>query len=377
MPSPSCILQRTWTIILFLAMPALNGCNPSDTHNDTAQYDDARQQDTFVQPDDTITQPDAPPTPFPVWRPNPNEAPETIHIAIISDLNSSYGTIGYSPTVKSAVADIVRRRPDLVLCPGDMVAGQRAGLDYAGMWRSFHFQVADVFFDNGIEFVWAPGNHDASGYPAFIEERRAYARAWEARKPKAPLLPGSNFPFYYALRHRDILVVALDITTPFKMASEQLDWLDETLRREQDLRASFVLGHLPLEPVNWGQFWEIAGSPRLIDILQQRGVTFYISGHHHVFYAGHLGELRAVSAPALGANPRSIYGETPQNAYVWIEVPPHSPPIVTALIAPDFTRTIPLQSLPPRLLTMQREDLGMAHYIMEMVDAQARQAMEE
>ena len=32
-------------------------------------------------------------------------APDAIRIAVISDINASYGTIGYSPTVRAAVDD--------------------------------------------------------------------------------------------------------------------------------------------------------------------------------------------------------------------------------------------------------------------------------
>lgn len=296
-------------------------------------------------------------------------APDTIRIAVISDVNESYGSTHYSPNVHAAIRDIIRRQVNLVVSPGDMIAGQKQGLDYDAMWKAFHFNIADVLFDNGIEFIWSPGNHDASAYEGFEEERLAYARAWEARKPSVPLLPGSNYPFYYAVIFRNILVVSLDLTRPFAIDEAQLDWLESILHDHDDVRAKLVLGHLPLEPARTAQFWEVAGSPRLIEIMQKERTTFFISGHHHVFYPGHRGELRTIFAPALGANPRSFTnGDNPRSGYVLIELPPEGPATVRALVAPDFNRMIDIKSLPPKLISTEREDLGMANYIMELLD---------
>lgn len=309
-----------------------------------------------------------------IYLPSPElpAAEETIRIAIISDINSSYGSTSYIPNVLAGVKDIVARKPHLVISPGDVIAGQAPGLDYAAMWRSFHFQVGDVFFDHNIEFILAPGNHDASGYPAFVDEREAYAEAWKDRKPRAQLLPGSRFPFYYAVRTHRLLIVALDHNVPHQIDDAQLDWLALTLAQNRDARASIVLAHLPLEPIHWPQFSEISGSARLEKILKDNGVTFYISGHHHLFYPGHLGELRTLAAPALGVNPRNSYGQTPSNAYIWMEIPPYSPAHFQALVAPDFKTPIDFKTLPTRLMRAEREDLGMAQYIMEMLDHKVR-----
>ena len=48
-----------------------------------------------------------------------------LEVAVISDLNGSYGSTDYQAHVSDAVAAIVELEPDLVLVTGDMVAGQR------------------------------------------------------------------------------------------------------------------------------------------------------------------------------------------------------------------------------------------------------------
>jgi hypothetical protein len=61
-------------------------------------------------------------------------------IVLISDLNSSYGSTSYIPQVHRGVALVRQLRADLVLCAGDMVAGQKPGFSAAhmdGMWQAF------------------------------------------------------------------------------------------------------------------------------------------------------------------------------------------------------------------------------------------------
>lgn len=352
--------------LFIIVILCLTSCqNKSD---DDSQSRDAATTDQNLKPDDDpipdddphdLRYPPAPDLPPP---------PDAIRIAVISDINASYGSVGYSPTVHKAVADIIRRQTHIVVSPGDLIAGQRQNLPYDAMWRAFHFQVGDVFFDNNIDFIMAPGNHDASAYAQYAEERVAYARAFKNRRPRATMLPGGNFPFYYAVTTRDLLVIALDITRPLRGDDPQLDWLETTLERAKAARATLVLGHLPLAPINFNQFFETASSPRLLAMLQNAPRTIYISGHHHIYYPGHIGELRTLSAPALGSGPRSLFGAPPTNGYAIINIPPDAPPTVTALIAPDFKRMIDPKSLPTRILQTEREDVGIAEFIIESLD---------
>lgn len=358
---PKCLLLL-W-LAAFLLCACQNGEQPPQQQTQRPTADAPQPPDPSLPPDRTPLYPPAPDLP-----PEPN----TLRIAVISDINGSYGTVGYGKNVTNAVRDIVQKKYDFVLSPGDLVAGQKAGLDYDAMWRAFHFNVGDVFFDNNMEFIMAPGNHDASAYPSFIGERYAYARAFRSRLPRAPLLPGSNFPFYYAVRLRGILVVALDITRPISNNDPQLDWLESLLSNHPNERATLVLGHLPLTPVNIAQFWETAGSSRLIDMLQRHPRSLYISGHHHIFYPGHIGELRTIACPALGSGARSLFGEQPVSGYVQLTVPPHAPIRVTARVSPDFSRMIDIKKLPEMIISTQREDVGISNYIIEMIDDSAK-----
>ena len=148
----------------------------------------------------------------------------------------------------------------------------------------------------------------------------------------------------------------------------------ETAKSPEKPRATLILGHLPLAPVNYAQFWEVAGSQRLLDMLQKMPNTIYISGHHHMFYSGHIGELRTIAAPALGNGPRGLAGAPPVGGYVQIVLPPNGPAQITALVSPDFKRMIDIQSLPKRIVNTEREDVGMAEYILEKMDEAGKTA---
>ena len=63
-----------------------------------------------------------------------------LRIGLISDLNSSYGSTSYGPTVERGVNLLLQQKPDLVICAGDMVAGQKTSLtdrQLAAMWEGF------------------------------------------------------------------------------------------------------------------------------------------------------------------------------------------------------------------------------------------------
>jgi hypothetical protein len=233
---------------------------------------------------------------------------EPIHVVVISDLNSSYGSTTYRDDVVAAVDRIVGIRPDLVLSTGDMVAGQRAGLDYRAMWRGFHAVVSDPLADAGIPFAVTPGNHDASDYPGFENERAIYASEWRERRPDVQFLDDSNYPFRYSFRVGPALFVALDSTRLGPLEPDQMAWLQAQLANHAAMPIKIVFGHVPLYPFTTGRQNEIIGDPLLEDMLNHYGVDAFISGHHHAYYPGRRDDLRLVGMPCAGDGARALIG---------------------------------------------------------------------
>jgi hypothetical protein len=281
-------------------------------------------------------------------------APVTFRIAVISDLNDSYGSTTYSGTVRSAVTAITRQiRPDLVLVTGDMVAGQRAGLDYAAMWAGWHRTVTDPIRAAGIPVAVTPGNHDASGYAQYAAERAVFVSQWSqaSRVPAVTFVDRSRYPLRYSFTFRGAFFLSLDATTVGPLSAEQRAWVDAQLAAASASPVKIAFGHLSLHPVTVGRETEVLADAELEAIFRRRGLTAYVSGHQHGYYPGARGGLRLVSMACLGAGPRALVGTSapsPQSL-VRIEVRDGRVTSLDALAAPEFTRAIARSTLPAEL----------------------------
>ena len=289
------------------------------------------------------------PTPDVPARPDGGGA-VTLRLAVISDLNDSYGSTTYSSTVRAAVGALTGRiRPDLVLVTGDMVAGQMAGLDYAAMWAGWHRTVTDPMRAAGIPMAVTPGNHDASGYSQFAAERAVFVSQWSqaARVPAVAFVDRSRYPLRYSFTFRGAFFVSLDATTVGPLSAEQRAWVDAQLAAStQPVKIAF--GHLSLHPVTVGRETEVLADAELEAIFRRRGLTAYISGHQHGYYPGARGGLRLVSMACLGAGPRALVGAAAASplSLLSVEIRDGQVASLDALAAPDFTRAIARSTLP-------------------------------
>ncbi|MBI2897983.1 MAG: metallophosphoesterase [Deltaproteobacteria bacterium] len=289
------------------------------------------------------------------------EVPEPeppLHVAVISDLNDSYGSTTYSRAVHDAVDRIVELDPDVVLCTGDMVAGQQAGLDYGAMWDGFHEAVTGPLTDAGIPLAVTPGNHDASGYPAFEGEREIYVDEWSARRPAVTFRDDSGYPLHYSFSVGPALFTSIDDTVVAPLDPDQHDWLDRELEAGADFPVKIVFGHIPIHPFTQGRETEILDDEDLEQTLANRGVTLFLSGHHHGYFPGRHAGLRQVSMAALGSGSRRLLGveSVSQLAFAWIEIVDGAVTTLEAYAAPDFNEPIARSSLPQSVGVVARDD---------------------
>ena len=235
-----------------------------------------------------------------------------IDIIVISDLNGSYGSTEYSSESQQAVNYIVKHQPDVVLVTGDMIAGQKRGLPYRTMWDSFHNTVTEPLEHYQIPLAVSPGNHDASGYKRFLQERSIFIDEWTKHKPDIKFVDDRHFPLYYAFFVHDILFVSIDNTVMRGPDVEQLSWIDEILSTKA--RKKIVYGHLPLIAFAKGKEKEYVHNEMLQKILEKHHVDAYISGHHHTYYPGIHHDMHMVSAPCLGSGSRFLQGASERSA---------------------------------------------------------------
>lgn len=286
-------------------------------------------------------------------------AAEPLRIAVISDLNGSYGSTTYDPAVAEAVATIIARRPDLVISTGDMVAGQQAdpkltASELAGMWDAFHTVVSDPMDAAGLPLLVTPGNHDASAYPGYEAERDAFAAAWAGRAPGITALDTADWPFRGAWSLQGVLLVGIDATRAGPLPVSDLDWLRSVLTREGPKHRTVILfGHVPLMPFTQGRETEILDDPSLFALAQETGVDLWLSGHQHAFYSGTAGGILFVAQGALGDGPRKLIGEADRSprSFTWIEIAEDGAITVAAYPAPGFAEPLPMEGLPATLGT--------------------------
>lgn len=284
--------------------------------------------------------------------PVPALSAEALRIAVISDLNGSYGSTRYGTAVDDAVKRILELKPDLVISTGDMVAGQRkphlSRAELERMWSAFHGHVSDPLAAAGIPLAVTPGNHDGSAYHGFELERRVYAEQWLPRKPALEFVEDSHYPFYYAFAAGAVLLLSVDATTVGHLPPQQMDWLQEVLEKHgsgYEKRVAF--SHVPLWPFARGRESEYIGDPALERLLQDADVDLYLSGHHHAFYPGHKDGIDLVSQSCLGAGPRRLIGtgrKSPRS-FTLIELTPDATRIA-AYRAPGFSEPIDWSTLP-------------------------------
>ena len=197
-----------------------------------------------------------------------------------------------------------------------------------------------------------PGNHDGSGYPEFRLEQEWFGIQWKNRTSGLEFLPGSAWPRRYATRITGVLLISFDGTVPGRLPATELEFLESKLAKySRPEETTIVLSHLPIWPLSKGRETEILDDPRLLDLLHRYDVDIYVSGHHHVFHVAtdEAGMLH-LAVGALGGNVRPFSGESDRqrHSFVLLDLDGEEPKL-QALIAPDFTQSIDLDTLPARI----------------------------
>ncbi|MEB3272908.1 MAG: metallophosphoesterase family protein [Prochlorothrix sp.] len=257
-----------------------------------------------------------------------NPPPADFRFAVISDLNRAYGSTTYDPSVTTTVNLLPYWRPDLVLCSGDMVAGQSLSLsddEVTAMWTAFDQLVAEPLRSAGIPFGFTLGNHDASAAPngaggySFQRDRDQAAAYWQtpAHDPGVNFVDRSQFPFYYSFTAGpadEVFFLVWDGSTHI-IPPAQLAWVDQALQSSpaQQAQFRFLIGHLPLYAVAEGRNRPgevMANSEQLRTLLERHQVHTYISGHHHAYYPGQRGQLDLLHTGLIGSGPRPLIDQS-------------------------------------------------------------------
>ena len=265
----------------------------------------------------------------------PQEEP-LLRFAIISDVNGRYGSDQYDAEVVKSIDMIIADRPDIVINAGDMVAGQKAKLDYRKMWRGFHATVTERLKNAGILMAQVPGNHDASGYDRYANEREIYIDEWNQHKPELDYVDDTNYPLYYTFKLKGVFFIALDATTLEPIDDAQYAWLEEQLAHNPTEYGAVVVAHVPLFPITTIKPTEILRDPRLPALFSKYKVQMVVTGHQQAYFPARLNGVIYLHSGALGGGPRPVRqndGIAPKTLTYVNLYKNHSPYIDSELIA--------------------------------------------
>lgn len=263
-----------------------------------------------------------------------------LRFVVLGDFNGPYGSLSYpAPLARVLRAVTGTWRPDLLLSPGDVVAGQSRSLsadDLAALWQAFDANVATKLREAGVPFAFAMGNHDGSsltdraGAYLYPLDRAAAQAYWGQEMYRANLayLDRADFPFNFTFRFDEAFVAVIDASSATVSAAQRA-WLAGALAstpaREAGLRV--VVGHLPLAAVGEGRDAPgevIAEAEALLALLEEGGVDMYVSGHHAAYYPGRLGEVELLFAGGIGARRLLGHDADPRSTVTVVDVW-HSP----------------------------------------------------
>ncbi len=259
---------------------------------------------------------------------------KTVKIAVISDLNSRYGSVTYNKEVSEVINELTRLKPDIIVCGGDMVAGQKATLteeNIRAMWQSFKQTVLTPLQAANIPFGFTLGNHDAS--PSYTLDRSIAQQFWQQHVQATNLqfVDSSHYPFYFSYLHNNIFFISWDAAAA-RVPQAVYEWMQAQLNSKAASAANLriVLGHLPLYAIVAAKNkpGEVNAAPdSALQFFKANAVDLYISGHQHAWYPGKKEGLRLLHAGCIGDGERPILGHDSiaRKAYTIIEVPAKAP----------------------------------------------------
>lgn len=292
------------------------------------------------------------------WQETPKV--KTIKIAVISDLNSGYGSTVYHPDVAATLKALDSIKPDIILCGGDMVAGQKASLSKTqlqAMWSSFDSNVLKPIQQLKVPFGFTVGNHDAA--PNYQHDRQTAQEFWNTKRKHLGLkyVDDSNFPFYFSYQQNGIFFISWDAAGA-KVNQEVFDWMEKQLQSKVAMKAKLrvLLGHLPLYAIvaSKNKAGEVlADNENTANFFKKNGIDLYISGHQHAYYPASQQQLRLLNAGCIGEGPRPLLGhDSPATrAYTIIEVPTNDPKMFNyKTFIPNTGKQIELSVLPDSVI---------------------------
>lgn len=282
-----------------------------------------------------------------------------LKICVISDLNASYGSTTYPEEVTQVINRLPEIDPDIILCSGDMVAGQKASLtdqNIQDMWAGFKTAVLDPIRRLRIPFGFTVGNHDAS--PSFTKDRALSKAFWKenVKATNLTFVDSAHYPYYYSYIKNNVFMMSWDAAGA-EIKPEVYSWMKIQMEGEiaRKARLRILIGHLPLYAIvdSKNKPGEVNSNPEAaFTFFKTYGIDLYISGHQHAYYPAEKGGVRFLNMGAIGDGPRKLIGNAAdaRKSYTIIEIPVKNARSFSYRTYTPGNQIIPLSSLPDSVI---------------------------
>lgn len=169
-------------------------------------------------------------------------------------------TGGATPEIYGRVwREVDLMHPDFVINVGDTIEGKSVGRPQEE-WEALR-PIWEQY--NHYPLYFTPGNHDI-----WSEESQQIYEKQTGRPP------------YYSFNYQDAHFTVLDNSRTTDLSAEQIKFLADDLKANQDRDPKFVFFHKPF----WIAFLKLGSSEfPLHQLAKQYGVDYIISGHGHTF----------------------------------------------------------------------------------------------
>jgi hypothetical protein len=240
--------------------------------------------------------------------------------AVLADINYAEGLDVAALTLEFLAEDMKNQGVDLVIFPGDMMAGSvNIGL-YKGALDSWKAMMKPLY-DVGIPIYVIRGNHEAESIMS------ANSDLWLDEFPVLKGIPSPDGGFTYSFVHKNARFVGFDqyINHSGRMMNT---WVTTQINNSTS-PLNFAFGHEPLFPDSYngnGPKSSMANDPKSRDALisalgTHRGT--YFAGHEHLYLRANVSDGRGHMVPEL------IVGTAGRNNYNY------SPEVVSAYTRPE------------------------------------------
>jgi 3',5'-cyclic AMP phosphodiesterase CpdA len=198
--------------------------------------------------------------------------------AVLSDINYAETLDVAANTLEFLARDIKNQDVDLVIFPGDLMAGSANVRDYKEAVDSWKAMMKPLY-DAGIPIYVVRGNHDAE------QIMSANSDLWLYEFPVLKGLPSPDGGFTYSFEHKNARFIGFDnyINHPGRMMNS---WVTTQIN-DSTSPLDFAFGHEPLFPHSYDIDNGRPKSSMANDPKSRDALISALGAHHGAYFAGH------------------------------------------------------------------------------------------